>query len=89
MTTTTHGSLRGHRVDEIHAHREHQTRSVWPWVILGLIALSLLGWAFQRNRHHGLDTSEFQRGAQMSYERTSRAMNQSSGLAPSAMPLPR
>lgn len=39
----------GHRLDEIHTHRETR-RSILPWLILGLLAFALLAWAFTRNR---------------------------------------
>jgi hypothetical protein len=70
-------SMQGHRVDTIHAHPENRMRSLLPWLVLGLVALALLGWAVMRARSseqaHTNDSvsleSDSDRGAGEPYER--------------------
>lgn len=45
-STRQHGSLElGHRLNAIHTH---QQRTVWPWVLLGLLALIVIAWTLFR-----------------------------------------
>jgi hypothetical protein len=70
-------SMQGHRVDTIHAHPENRMRTLLPWLVLGLVALALLGWAVTRARsaeRTGTNDSvslksDFDRGAGGQYER--------------------
>jgi hypothetical protein len=46
-STRQHGSLElGNRLNAIHAHPQ---RTVWPWIVLGLLALIVIAWAVFRS----------------------------------------
>jgi hypothetical protein len=47
MANATHGA----RVDTIHAHQQ-RVPTFLPWLVLGLLAVALLGWALSRRPHN-------------------------------------
>lgn len=84
---TAQHSMQGHRVDEIHAHPRDQTRSWLTWLVLGLLAVGLLAWAFARNRSRAaVDTTAFHRAAEMEKQRVMQDRIETPAPDPTRLP---